>query len=86
MLSKEYDASSVNWFDITNFFESGYRNCGQHKCPDCCVKGYVAFMNKEAYEKALRSDLRDEEYGFDLDMQERGRRVCPSLARRLARP
>lgn len=86
MRSKEYDDPSVNWFDITNFFEEGYRNCGQHKCPDCCVKGYVAFMNKEAYEKALWEDNRDQEWGFDLDGGDKPRRVCPSLAARLGRP
>lgn len=86
MRSKQYDAPSVNWFDITNFFEEGYRNCGQHKCPDCCVKGYVAFMSKEAYEKAAREDARDEEWGFDLDEGEKGRRVSPGLAARLGKP
>lgn len=86
MRSKEYDAPGVNWFDITNFFEEGYRNCGQHKCPDCCVRGYVAFMNEGAYEKAAKEDARDEGWGIDLDAEEKGRRVCPGLAVRLGRP
>lgn len=56
------------------------------------MKGYLAFMNEAAYEKAVREDLRDEGWGVDLDGErskdgvERGRRVCPGLVGRLGRP
>lgn len=86
MSKKEFDKPHVNWFDVLNFFAESQRNCGQHKCPECCVKNYVCFMSEREYERALAEDRQDEsKYYIDLDT-EGGRRVCLGLPQRLAKP
>lgn len=85
MSSAEYDRPNVNWFDIMNFFNESDRDCGQHKCPRCCVRGFRCFMSEDAYRRALRQDEYEEwELGFELG--DLGRRVCPGLLGRLGRP
>lgn len=85
MSSADFDKPDVNWFDILNFFTESQRNCGQHKCPECCVKNYTCFMREAEYERALYEDYRDEEV-YLVDLGENGRRVCVELPARLKRP
>lgn len=86
MSKAEFDKPHVNWFDVLNFLAESQRNCGQHKCPECCVGNYTCFMSEREYDRALAEDYRDEtRYRIDLDKQG-GRRVCLDLPKRLARP
>lgn len=93
MSTETFDKPSTNWYDIFNFFEEGWRGCGQHRCPDCVVKGYLCFMNEATYKKALQDDEEDASwYGFGgmgIWEKESGktswRRVCPDLPARLKR-
>lgn len=86
ILNHEFDSPGVSWYDISAFFQEIHRDCGQHKCPDCCRRKYIAFMNLSSYEEALKEDERDAETGYDLDGVHGTRRVCPELVLRLSRP
>ena len=85
MGSDVYNLPHVNCFDIMNFFNESSRNCGQHKCPECCLRNYTCFMSEKEYERALAEDYVDEEVNF-IELGEGGRRVCLELPGRLARP
>lgn len=83
--SADLERPHVNYFDILNFFGESARKCGQHKCPECCVRNNTCFMSGTEYQKALAEDYRDEEV-YLIDFGEEGRRVCDELPGRIGRP